>query len=88
MTNKDTYLNFALLSLLMSNSYPFAENKNDLKPEDINVNIEKPIPKGCKRYYYNDEGICSKSQSKVYFDALKPSTARKKYLKWKENNGN
>lgn len=44
----------------------------------------QPIPKGCERFYYNDEGLCSKGEEKVYFDAMKPSNAHTKYLKWKE----
>lgn len=46
---------------------------------------EPPTPKGCKRYYYNENGVCSKSESKIYFDAMKPSTARAKYERWKSN---
>lgn len=58
---------------------------NNLTPKDIDVTPkDTPIPKGCKRYYYNKEGLCTKNDSKIYFDALKPSNAYKKYQKWLE----
>jgi len=58
-------------------------NSNDLCISDIvTTPKEKPIPKGCKRYYFNKNGICCKSESEVYFDALKPSYANKRFKRW------
>jgi hypothetical protein len=74
------------LALMGNDPVLLANDSNFLKPEDIDVTSkEKPIPKGCERYYYNREGICCKSESEVYFDALKPSSARKKFERWRSN---
>lgn len=59
------------------------------KPEFIGLTPpDNPIPKGCKRYYYNRHGLCSISESEIYFDAIKPSNAHEKYKKWKLKNDN
>lgn len=74
----------AVMAAMMGSGY--AENSNSIRPEDIDTSPkEKPIPKGCKRYYYNKNGICCKSESEVYFDAMKPSKAREKYERWLSN---
>lgn len=63
-----------------------SENSNPLLPKDIDITPkEPPIPKGCERYYYNRDGICPKSQSLIYFDAMKPRTAREKWERWLNN---
>jgi hypothetical protein len=60
-----------------------SNSKNYLRPEDIDTTPkEKPIPKGCKRYFYNKTGLCCKGESEVYFDALKPSKAHDKFQRW------
>lgn len=59
-------------------------NNNTLRPEDIDVTPkDKPIPKGCKRYYFNENGLCSIGEHKIYFDCLTSKRAYKKYEKWK-----
>ena len=58
-------------------------SKSNLTPQDIDVKPkEKPIPKGCQRYYFNENGFCSKSESIVSFDAMKPEKANDKYQRW------
>jgi hypothetical protein len=74
----------AIMTAMMGSGY--AENSNSILPEDIDTTPkEKPVPKGCKRYYYNKNGICCKSESEVYFDAMKASKAREKYERWLSN---
>ena len=58
-------------------------DKNNLKPSDIDVSPKDlPIPKGCKRYYFNKNGECNKPESEIYFDCLKPSKAHEKFKKY------
>lgn len=58
-------------------------SRQDLKPEDIDVTPkEKPIPKGCKRYYFNDIGGCYKGSHKISFDAMTAKKAYEKFNKW------
>ena len=81
--------NLAILSILASvmskdleNDY-MGEKRNTLTRESVDVTpVEKPLLNGCKRYYYCKQGLSTKSESEVYFDALKPSRAFKKYQKW------
>lgn len=69
---------FVLTSIFLSNSYG-----NNILIEDSDIlPKEKPIPKGCKRYYYNKTGLCLKSVSEIYFDCLKPQKADEKYQHW------
>lgn len=89
MSRKMNSLLAAMIPLaLMGNDFGhFANDSNTLTPKDIDVKPkEKPIPNGCERYYYNKNGICCKSESEVYFDALKPSGAHKKFERWLMNN--
>ena len=78
----------ALMAESFDQSFLIDDNKgkNKLSTKDINTTPkEKPVPKGCQRYYYNENGICCKSESKVYFDAMKPSKAREKFERWLSN---
>jgi hypothetical protein len=71
------------LALMSENFGQIGNDSNDLRPQDIDTTPkEKPIPKGCKRFYFDRGGICCKSESEVYFDAMKPSKAREKYERW------
>lgn len=53
----------------------------DVKKVDIGP-VEKPIPKGCQRYYYDDYGRCPKEISVIHFDALSQERAFKKFKAW------
>ena len=86
MSMKDKLGILSMMAAMMATS-GYVENSNPLTPKDIDTTPkEPPIPKGCERYYYNKDGICSKSQSLVYFDAMKPRTAREKWERWLNNN--
>ena len=69
---------------LMSESFGHVgNNTNDLRPEDINTTPkEPPVPKGCKRHYFNRFGECPKGQHLVYFDAMKRKSAIIKWERW------
>jgi hypothetical protein len=72
----------ALMGALFSGG---AENSNPLRPQDIDPRPpKKPIPKGCQRYFFNEDGPCPEPMAKIYFDAMTPKNARKKYEKWLE----
>ena len=60
---------------------PFNEEKtSDINVKDIDVTPKvKPIPKGCKRYYFDQFGSCNKLHSTMHFDALTESKANIKY---------
>ena len=77
MANAFATMGGGLVNLSIDNS------KSDITPQDIDVKPkEQPISKGCQRYYYNENGICSKSESIVSFDAMKPEKANEKYQRW------
>ncbi len=60
-----------------------ATNSNSLRPKDIDVTPKnKPIPNGCKRYYFNDNGLCNEGEHTIFFDCLKKETAYKKFSKY------
>ena len=69
---------------LMGESFGhIANDSNDLRPEDIDITPkETPIPKGCKRHYFNRYGECTKGQHLVYFDAMKKKSAIIKWERW------
>jgi len=70
-------------AVAMAGPNTYLPNGNNLKPSDIDVTPkELPIPKGCKRYYFNKNGECTKSESEIYFDCLKPSKAHEKFKKY------
>lgn len=61
-------------------------DSNTLIPDQIDTKPkETPIPKGCKRYYYNRQGLCHSSEKEVHFDALTPASANKKFNRWLSN---
>lgn len=79
----------AMAAALMSGGYePNAiNNGNPLLPEDIDTTPKMPpIPKGCKRYFYNKEGVCNEGRHEVYFDCMKPRNAATKFENWKLKN--
>lgn len=53
--------------------FPYGSEKNPLRPEDINVNIKKIVPRGCKVYNINGVEII----------ALNEKSAIRKYNKLK-----
>ena len=64
----------------------FSDNRRTKESEIDFAPKIPPIPKGCQRVYYNENGICCMSESKIYFDARTPSNANKKYKRWCEIN--
>ncbi len=80
MSIKDKIGLLALASVILVEDFG---NKKPIRPEVTDVTPkEPPVPKGCKRYYYNMHGLCCKDEGMVYFDAMKPSKAFAKYQKW------
>ena len=74
-------------ALLSVGSTPTASNSNPLDPKDIDTTPKMPpIPKGCKRYFYNKEGLCNEGRHEVYFDCMKPRNAATKFENWKSKN--
>ena len=87
MGMKDKIGLLALAAALLDGGYGMNNGSNSLRPEDIDTTPKKkPIPKGCKRYYYNKNGECNNGEHEIYFDAMKKETAMKKYNKWCEQN--
>lgn len=53
-----------LMLALMAGAFGGTANKSDLRSEDIDTTPkEPPIPKGCKRYYFYDDGTFIHTQS-------------------------
>jgi hypothetical protein len=74
----------AMTAVLLSGGHkPGGSSKSSLRPEDIDVSKkEPPIPKGCRRHYFDKSGHCPKGQHLVYFDAMKDITAYNKWIRW------
>jgi hypothetical protein len=67
---------FAMASMFSTiYDYPSNDEKNPLRPQDINVTIKRVIPKGCKVYVI--EG--------VEIVAINEQSAQKKYKKLKKD---
>ena len=65
----------AVMSMMMGSEY--ANNSNDLRPEDIDTRLkEPPIPKGCQKYVYTE------SFGTLEVIALNEKSALRKYNKW------
>jgi hypothetical protein len=84
--NKRLALLGGLFPILMNDAF-MGEQKSDLTPAEITGKPKTPpIPKGCKRYFFNEEGfLCEEGEHVVFFDALKASNAVKKCRKWMDN---
>lgn len=46
----------------------------------------RPVPKGCKRWYFDCVGETLESSSVIFFDALTFDRAEKKYKRWQAAN--
>lgn len=83
--------NFSILALAsmiagMDNSFRRNYGDNNLTQQNISiVPKEKPIPKGCNRFYFNETGECEKGKHNICFDAMKKSSAIKKWKKYLTN---
>lgn len=83
MSSMKSYKNMmaAMLPLALMSDMFLAENKQDLRPEDIDVKPkEKPIPKGCKEYVFHE------SFGTLKIIAMNERSAMKKYNKWCDKN--
>lgn len=57
-----------------------------LNRDNVRLNTKRPpVPRGCKRYFYNEDGICSDGVHTIYFDAMTERKAGEKYERWKQN---
>ena len=69
----------AVMAAMMGGGY--AENSNDLAPQDIDVKPKEPIiPKGCKKYVFKE------SFGTLQVIAMNEKSAMKKYNKWVASN--
>lgn len=76
---------FALASAIaLMGSNPFDSGIPQGNIEPPTPPKEPPVPKGCKRYYFDNDGECIKGEHLVYFDAMKEETAVKKWERWME----
>lgn len=80
MSMKKDLAMLTIMAAMMSDSTTFGRRIID--ETSTPREVIKPIPNGCQRFYYNKQGLCPKSESEIFFDAMKPSSARKKYEKW------
>lgn len=79
----------AVMSMMIGSEY--ADNSNDLRPEDIDTTPkEKPVPKGCQEYFFNkNRGYNSKEDRHTVFYCVAASlkSALKKFDKWESKRG-
>lgn len=63
-----------------------ANSKTSIGDIDFTPKVP-PVPKGCKRYYFNEDGLCEQRNGEVYFDALKFENAHNKWYRWLQKQG-
>jgi len=80
---KNKIFPIAMAAALMADLNSSLDNNSKTSIDDIDFTPKiPPIPKGCKRHYFNEFGECEQARHKVYFDAMKRSTAYEKWKRW------
>ncbi len=75
------------LALMAESGFGMNDKRNNIRPEDIDVKLKRSIiPKGCKKYYFDEVGNCLydvKHDTAVFSCiAINEKSAIKKFSKW------
>ena len=87
--NKTGLSAFLALGLAMNFESMGTINPEELEPAPKKKPVIKPIPKGCKRYYFNQWGAFRHTQrddTVFTTDASNRKNAERKFNKWKAKN--
>lgn len=74
----------AAMSMALMGGNLKSENTNKLKNVVGNDDKdgEPPLRQGCRRYYFNKNGLCEKGEHTVYFDVLNDTNANEEFEFW------
>ena len=77
----------ALASMIIAMAANIDNNYSDYKDDELSKIDNKPVvPNGCKKYYFNNEGIFISDDVDFYFTciAINESSAKKKFNRRKK----